>query len=165
MLVLIFNRIFDGHDVTRIALVDLVYERRESGGFARARRATDQDEPATQPRQITDLGWKPKLAKHWHLHRQRPDRSRGVPALAVQVNAKSSQPGNSIRTIGNLRVAVLGRTHRGQNRLHQSFNLGAIERNVSNLFDCPVDTNRGSNAMHQKQVTATAAEQFLQKLV
>ncbi len=46
--VLVFDRIFDGHDMTRIALIDLVDQRRQRRRFAGAGRASDQHQPATK---------------------------------------------------------------------------------------------------------------------
>jgi hypothetical protein len=92
--VLVFHRILDGHNVTRIALVDLIDQRRERRRFPSASRATDEHQPSTEPNQMADLNRKSQLAEQGHLHRKRADRRRG---------------------------AILSRPNRRQHRLDQRF--------------------------------------------
>jgi hypothetical protein len=83
MRVLVFDRIFDGHDVARIALIDLVDQRRQRRGFPGAGRAPNQHQPATEGGQTSDLNRKSQLVERRHLHRERADRGRGPTALAM----------------------------------------------------------------------------------
>ena len=49
---LVFDRIFNGHDMPRLLLVDLVDQRGKSRSLARARRSADDHQPALQLQRV-----------------------------------------------------------------------------------------------------------------
>ena len=54
VIVEIFDRVLNGHDVFVSFPVDLIDDRRQGRGLARTRRACDQNQPARLPSQILD---------------------------------------------------------------------------------------------------------------
>ena len=163
--VFVFDRIFNGHDVARIALVDLIDQSRQCRGFPRASRASNQNQPAPYTRQIANLSRKTQLSERRNLHRKRADGRRGTPALAMQINPKSAKTRNTIRRVGNLSGAILSGANRGQNRLHPRFDFRTIQRRVADLLDLSIFANRSRRAVNQQQVAAAATQQLRQKIM
>ena len=97
--VVVLDRVLHGHDVPRVARVDLRDERRHRRRLAGPGGAGDQHEAARHRRQQADLVREVQVGELWNAQRQRADGGRGAAALAVIVHAEPSEAADGEREV------------------------------------------------------------------
>src|ERR1700720_2462150 len=97
--VLVFNGIFNGHNVARIAAVDLIDQRGHSSRFAGACGATDQYESAGQAGKLFHRRRQVKVLEKWHGGGQRADSSGSASTLLMEIDTEASEIGVAIRRV------------------------------------------------------------------
>src|SRR5262249_59594088 len=95
--VLVLDRILDRDDVTRVAAVDLLDDRRQRRRLAGPGRPAEEDEAARQARQQLDARRKAERREAGHARGQRAGRRPGAPALAGQGDAAAPHAGDAER--------------------------------------------------------------------
>ena len=124
--------------------------------------------PRRSPARFATSTGSPEFSKREaHLHRKRArDRSRRVPTLAMQINTESSETRDVVRRIGNLHRARYRAAATGVKTGCTRASISMPSNVTSPIFlHLAVFANRGSNSVHQKQVTTPKSEQLPQKIM
>ncbi len=154
--VLVLDRILDRDDVTGVAPVDFLDERREGRALARARRSADEDETSRQLRQQLDRRRQPERREPWHARRQQSHGGGGPAALPVQIDPEAADARHAERGIHDVGFAVDSPGVRRQRGKHGLFDVHAVERPFGQRLDAAVDPQRRRRPGHEQQVAAVA---------
>ena len=76
VLVLVFDRIFDGHDVLRVAAIDLIHQRRHRGRLAGSGRTSDEHQPVMESCELLHLRRQAEFVERSVASQGAPGRSR-----------------------------------------------------------------------------------------
>ena len=165
MRVLVLDRIFNGHNMPRVSLIDLIDQRSQRRGLPRSRRSADDHEAALQPRQRCHSGRQSQFLERRNLRGQRPHRRRRASPLPMQIDAKPSQPFYSIRRIRDavLLIGVAGVLRQG--RQHHRLDLIPAQCSFLNRQQSAFHANRRRGLGNQQQIAALARDQFSQPIV
>ncbi len=101
------DRVLDRHDVARLVLVDVVDHRRERGRLARAGRTGDEHQTALLLGQPTADRREPELLHRRDAGQHAPQHETDGSALAEDVDAEASEPGERVGEVGLVVVEEL----------------------------------------------------------
>ena len=163
--VLILNGIFNGHNVARVAAIDLIHQRGHRCRFARARRPADQDQSARQVRKLLHRGRKMQLMQKRNGCGQRADGSGGASTLLMQIDAEAAKIGVAIRRVGDADFKILTQSMRHQRRRDGVFNLVARELFLADGNHLAIHADASRRVSHKQQVAAAPLHQLDQPSV